>query len=159
MASPAEPLRRPMARTRRYERRDQGSNPCGGSTALPSSRPGDDTSLLRRTSSVRGRGRQPTHATQYGRFDFWRGPRPFTPKRRVRSPYRLPAHAGLARLTERLTSNQEAAESWPAPCSRQCPRGVQQQHVGLQNRRSRRKAVRGYQFTCFASVDSDARPS
>lgn len=117
MASPSnQSLRRPMARTRRYERRNQGSNPCGGSSALPSSRPGDDASLLRRTSSVRGRGRQPTP----GRLDFWRGPRPRILLNCAEETGSIPVPSTSARrvgssLAERQACTQEPAGSWPAP--------------------------------------------
>lgn len=124
-----------------------------GSTRLPSSRPGDDASLLRRTSSVRGRGRQPGSR----RLDFWTRssalqaeetgsiPVPSASTCRVSSSGRAPGfQPGGGGIVARTLLQPN-------------PRGVQQQHAGLQYRRSRCESVRGSQ--CFASVDSDARPS
>ena len=75
-------------RTRRYERRDRGSIPRGGSSMLRSTRPGDDASLLRRSRLVRVQ--RPQTATR-------------TVRLQVRSAGFQPAQAGSipARCTRR----------------------------------------------------------
>lgn len=91
-----------------------------------------------------------------GRFDFWRGPRPFKPKRRVRSPYRLPVPCRVSSFGRAGGFQPPGGGIEARTLLQSCLRGVQQQHVGLQNRRTRCKAVRGRQLFCCASVDSDA---
>ena len=107
---------------------------------LPSSRPGDDASLLRRTSQVRVLRRQPVIKS-----DGWTSGEVLGPSSRrdgfdSRTVYQ---HAGLAHVCSGPGFHPGAAGIRTLP--QLCPRGVQQQHVGLQNRRSRCESVRGCQ--------------
>ena len=122
---------------------------------LPSSRPGDDASLLRRTSQVRVLRRQPVIKS-----DGWTSGEVLGPSSRrdgfdSRTVYQ---HAGLAHVAELLASTEEPAGSWPAPCSGRVL-VVFNSSMSVSKTEGRGANPCGDANRCFASVDSDARPS